>query len=160
VCVQRHATWAPDQRPRMTPRSREAAGGLFLYLLGFPSCASCVESGIRIGAERWVLGSLTGADAHLGRRSRLRTYRQPSSGRTSTQPAQKGDSKSGHRPLARRPEHHDPYCRRRSRPSTAADLNSRTGARVDTSPRADRLAHARQLHRVQQFVCHGWTPPP
>ena len=25
--VQRHATWTPDQRPKMTPRSRDVAGG-------------------------------------------------------------------------------------------------------------------------------------
>ena len=53
----------------------------------------------------------------------------PSSGHTSIRPAQKGDSKSGDRALARRLEYQDPHCRRCAWSSDADDPHRRPSTR-------------------------------
>ena len=57
----------------------------------------------------------------------------PSSGHTSIRPAQKGDSKSGDRALARRLEYQDPHCRRCAWSSDADDPHRRPSTRWSCS---------------------------
>ena len=73
----------------------------------------------------------------------------PSSGHTSIRPAQKGDSKSGDRALARRLEYQDPHCRRCAWSSDADDPHRRPSTRGHSGQHPHRGPHAHQPHRRQ-----------
>ena len=99
-----------------------------------------------------------------GRRIWSTSFRiRPSSERTSTPPAKKGDRRRSDWLLARGPEHQDPRCGDRRRSTGATSPDRRTASRPGPSgvfgrrPRA-RLSGGRQ--RVRQRPASRDDPPP